>query len=37
LPNFNYIRVIPEEGFVCTKYVEDFNMLILSSVCSVYI
>jgi len=37
LPNFKYIRVFPEEDFVWTKYVEDFDMQILSSVCSVCI
>jgi len=35
LRNFSYICVFPEEGLVWTKYVEDFDMQILSSVCSV--
>ena len=37
LPNFNYIYLFPEEGLAWTKYVEDVDMHILSSVCSVCI
>lgn len=37
LPIFNYIRVFPEEDLAWMKYVEDFDMQILSSVCSVCI
>jgi len=34
LPNFNYIRVFSEADLAWTKYVEDVDTQILSSVCS---
>jgi len=37
LPDFDYVRVFPEEGLAWTKYVEDIDKHILSSVGSVCI